>query len=96
MHFVVNYIIYKLLQNASTGLKKNEKASIIYSTCSLHPLENEHVIKRFLLNNPHFELKPQKIVLGIPSPISPYAQRLLPHLTQTQGFSIFKIGWKSK
>lgn len=48
---------------------------IVYSTCSIHPDENEHVVKAILKNNPEFELAGKDSVLptwerrGIPSEI---------------------------
>lgn len=86
---------YSLLDNASSMLEEDPKAFLIYSTCSLHPLENENVIDRFLHNRTEFELKTQRIIIGSPSPKFPLAQRLFPHLNHTEGFSIFKIGWSS-
>ena len=75
-------------------LKKGKESVIIYSTCSLLPIENENVIEKFLLQKPEFELKKQKLFIGTPSPIFPLAQRLFPHINQTDGFSIFKLGFK--
>ena len=86
---------YSLLCNVSKMLKRDPKAYIIYSTCSLLPKENEVVIERFLNNYADFELKPQHLIIGSPSPTFPLAQRLLPHIHETEGFSIFKIGWKN-
>ena len=75
-------------------LKKAEESAIVYSTCSLLPIENEEVIKRFLAAKPEFELKQQRLFIGTPSPMFPLAQRLLPHINHTDGFSIFKLGYR--
>ena len=85
---------HSLLSNVSKMLKKEPKAFIVYSTCSLLPMENEVVIERFLKSHTEFELKPQPLTIGSPSPRFPLAQRLMPHIDETEGFSIFKIGWK--
>jgi 16S rRNA (cytosine967-C5)-methyltransferase len=65
---------------------------LIYATCSLHPIENESVIQKFLTTHPEFFLEQQKIFIGTPISEFPLAQRLFPHLNQTEGFSIFKLG----
>jgi 16S rRNA (cytosine967-C5)-methyltransferase len=83
-----------LLKNVSTFLKESKDSALIYSTCSLLPLENEDVIEKFLDSNPKFELKPQKYFIGTPSPRFFLGQRLFPHINQTDGFSIFKLGYK--
>ncbi|MHA2203433.1 MAG: RsmB/NOP family class I SAM-dependent RNA methyltransferase, partial [Candidatus Hodarchaeales archaeon] len=83
---------YSLLSNASIKLKNSPSASLVYATCSLHPIENESVIQQFLSNHPTFFLQQQKIFIGTPSTEFPLAQRLFPHLNQTEGFSIFKLG----
>jgi len=49
---------YDLLMNAATFLKKG--GSLIYSTCSILPDENEDVIAQFLKDNPNFEVEPAK------------------------------------
>jgi len=82
-----------LLKNVSTMLKKSKDSAIIYSTCSILPLENEDVIEKFLGKFPEFELKQQKYFIGTPSPKFPLGQRLFPHINQTDGFSIFKLGY---
>ena len=43
-----------ILQNAAGAVKKGGR--LIYCTCSLLPVENEDVIKQFLVNNPQFAL----------------------------------------
>ena len=83
-----------LLKNVSTLLKESNDSALIYSTCSLLPLENEDVIEKFLDFNPKFELKPQKYFIGTPSLRFSLGQRLFPHENQTDGFSIFKLGYK--
>lgn len=48
---------------------------VVYSTCSIHPEENEHVVKTILKNNPDFELATRDSILptwerrGIPAEI---------------------------
>ncbi len=49
---------YDLLKNAATFLKKG--GSLIYSTCSILPDENEDVVALFLKDNPNFEIEPAK------------------------------------
>ncbi len=49
---------YDLLANAATLLKKG--GSLIYSTCSILPDENEDVITQFLKDHPNFAVEPAK------------------------------------
>ncbi|UCF70329.1 MAG: 16S rRNA (cytosine(967)-C(5))-methyltransferase RsmB [candidate division WOR-3 bacterium] len=49
---------YDLLTNAATLLRKG--GSLIYSTCSILPDENEDVIALFLKDNPNFVIEPAK------------------------------------
>jgi 16S rRNA (cytosine967-C5)-methyltransferase len=85
---------YHLLENVSKMLVKTPTSSLVYSTCSLFTMENEDVIEKFLVNNPDFELKEQNLFIGSPSTKFPLAQRLFPHINETEGFSIFKLGYK--
>jgi 16S rRNA C967 or C1407 C5-methylase (RsmB/RsmF family) len=52
------------------------------------------VIEKFLTNNTDFQLQPQKFTIGTSSPQFPLAQRLFPHINQTEGFTVFKLGYK--
>ena len=83
-----------LLSNISKMLTESQSSYIIYSTCSLLPMENEDVIGQFLAKSPQFELKKQNMYIGTPSSKFPLAQRLFPHINFTEGFSIFKLGYK--
>ena len=49
---------YDLLTNAATLLKTG--GSLIYSTCSILPDENEDVIAQFLKDHPNFSVEPAK------------------------------------
>ncbi len=43
---------YRILCNASHYLKPG--GTLVYSTCTLNPVENEQVVQRFLASHPHF------------------------------------------
>ena len=45
-----------LLENAANAVQKN--GILVYSTCSLEPEENEHIIEGFLTQRSDFELEP--------------------------------------
>ncbi len=49
---------YNLLSNASKFLRVG--GSIVYSTCSILPRENEEVVEKFLKNNENFVVEPAK------------------------------------
>ena len=50
-----------LLTNAAPHVKPN--GILIYSTCTLEPEENEHIIQHFLSTHPNFHLDPARLYL---------------------------------
>ena len=50
-----------LLEIAAGRVKQG--GTLVYSTCSLEPEENEHVIKEFLVAHPHFRLAQERALL---------------------------------
>jgi len=66
-----------LLDKAVRLIKKS--GNILYSTCSIDPMENEHLIRKFLERHPDRRLIEQKQILPIPSspstpPESPFSE----------------------
>ena len=51
---------YNILVNGARYLKVN--GTLVYSTCTLNPKENEQVVERFLENNANFKLKEQRTI----------------------------------
>jgi 16S rRNA (cytosine967-C5)-methyltransferase len=45
----------ELLERASTWVKPN--GILVYATCTLDPLENEHIIESFLARHPHWQIE---------------------------------------
>lgn len=81
-------IQYKILKSASRYLKKG--GELVYSTCTLNPLENEGVILKFINENPEFEL----VSIKLPSPLDRENDgyiTLYPNIDNTDGFFISKI-----
>ena len=75
----------ELLLNTSKFVKDN--GYLVYSTCTLHPAENEAVIKSFLESNPNWEIEPP----DTDSPIREYSTsedwlEVLPHKDNMDGF----------
>jgi 16S rRNA (cytosine967-C5)-methyltransferase len=79
----------ELLLNTSKFVKEN--GSLVYSTCTLHPAENEAVIKSFLESNPNWQIE----LPDTDSPIHKYSTpegwiKVLPHKHDMDGF--FMVG----
>ncbi|MGB3640808.1 MAG: 16S rRNA (cytosine(967)-C(5))-methyltransferase [Rivularia sp. (in: cyanobacteria)] len=80
----------ELLLNTSTFVK--DSGSLVYSTCTLHPAENEGVIKSFLESNSNWEIQPP----DADSPIREYATsegwiKVLPHKHNMDGFFMVRL-----
>lgn len=69
---------YKILSNAANYLKPG--GYMVYSTCSVEPVEDEQVAERFLSSHPEFELSPHRY--SEPSGFL----RFWPHRDGTDGF----------
>jgi NOL1/NOP2/sun family putative RNA methylase len=75
--------------------------TIVYSTCSIAPEENEYVIDGILKKYPEMVIAPIDLEFGSPGYPNPYdvsldptlvlARRFLPHLHHTEGFFICKL-----
>lgn len=76
---------YDILKNSARYLKTG--GTLVYSTCTLNPAENQNVIHRFLAEHPYFSLVPFTV-----GPLSSDGMlELLPYEYDTDGFFIAKI-----
>ena len=77
---------YEILKASVQYLK--DEGTVIYSTCTLNPMENERVVERFLQENPGFA--------AVDFAVGNIASKdgmltLIPHVHGTDGFFIAKI-----
>ena len=84
-------IQYKILCNAVRYLKKG--GTLVYSTCTLNPAENDEICDKFLAEHPDFET-----VRVLPE-IKRYNEEsnyltLMPHINSTDGFFIAVFKWR--
>ncbi len=80
----------EILEQAATWVK--EGGCLVYATCTLHPLENEEIIRAFLRHHPDWHIQP-------PDPSSPPAAfeteagwvKVLPHRYDMDGFFMARL-----
>ena len=82
---------YDILSASSLYLKQG--GELVYSTCTLNPEENEGVVKKFISENPDFELA--SFAVG-ELEVSGGMLTLLPHIHGTDGFFVAKIRRKNQ
>ncbi|MEG4104730.1 16S rRNA (cytosine(967)-C(5))-methyltransferase [Microcoleus sp. S13_C5] len=78
----------ELLANAATFVKPG--GVLVYATCTIHPLENETVIRSFLDSNPNWQIEPPTIDL----PVQPSPEgwvKVWPHRHQMDGFFMMRL-----
>ncbi len=89
----------EMLEAAVNVLK--EGGTMVYSTCSIAPEENEYIVDDILKRHPEMEVVEISTEFGSPGYPEPYgikleeslklARRFLPHLHGTEGFFICKM-----
>ncbi|WP_293134942.1 16S rRNA (cytosine(967)-C(5))-methyltransferase RsmB [Microcoleus sp. bin38.metabat.b11b12b14.051] len=78
----------ELLANVATFVKSG--GVLVYATCTIHPLENERVVRSFLDTNPNWKIEPPTIDL----PVQPSAEgwvKVWPHKHQMDGFFMVRL-----
>ncbi|MBD1910650.1 MULTISPECIES: 16S rRNA (cytosine(967)-C(5))-methyltransferase [unclassified Leptolyngbya] len=80
----------EILERAVTWVKPG--GYLVYSTCTLHPDENEGIIRPFLEQHPHWQIDPP----GTRSPTASFVNaegwlKVLPHQHQMDGFFMVRL-----
>lgn len=81
----------QILESVSPLLKKG--GTLVYSTCTIEPSENEQVIREFLTKHPDYQFDPV-LKERLPEQLYPYYDeecseiQILPHYFQSDGFYI--------
>ncbi|MBR5260752.1 MAG: hypothetical protein IKV47_01135 [Oscillospiraceae bacterium] len=76
-----------ILKNASRYVKRG--GTLLYSTCTIRPEENEEIIEHFLSENGEYEREDFALCGDISSERGMIT--LYPHIHQTDGFFICKL-----
>lgn len=85
----------KILHHVAPLLKKGGK--LIYSTCTVDTMENEEVVKRFIQNEPEFEVddsfleEVETLFAQKEANITPYGLQLFPQTIGSDGFFMTRI-----
>lgn len=78
----------ELLANAATFVKSG--GVLVYATCTIHPLENEQIVRSFLANNPNWYIAPPTIDLPVEPSLEGWV-KVWPHRNQMDGFFMVRL-----
>lgn len=83
-----------ILEEVAPLLKKNGK--LVYSTCTINPIENEEVIQQFLQSHPTFEVESVFLTeintpLFAEAKVSDYGVQLFPQTFNSDGFFMTRL-----
>lgn len=83
-----------ILQEVAPLLKKDGK--LVYSTCTVNPIENEHVIEHFLKNQPMYSVDEQFLeefnhISDEQGRVTEFGIQIFPHTFNSDGFFISRL-----
>ena len=76
----------QILESAAELLKVG--GTLVYSTCTFAPEENEDAVLRFLESHPEFALE---VIAGLPAGSHGIGSRLMPHLVRGEGHFVARL-----
>lgn len=80
----------ELLEQAATWVKPG--GVLVYATCTLHPQENEGVIRPFLERHPNWQIEPLSPALAMSTFATPQGWiKVWPHRYQMDGFFMVRL-----